>query len=1170
MKTKMSVSNNAWNSDVKYALGFYRMIGRIMGIWPLDNKDINFKLRIVFIIIVQVGECIDLMRRFLNNGNCGDILDMMNVLIWFTCAIMTAIKVIFLTVHQYKLYPIIISAVDDWSTTSDEKSRSIMLRYALIGRTVFIIQMTGAYVAVFTNLFIKLPFIISFWNDRFNHNITIEGVPPWPNCWVPVDLTFHHYILLFLAQCGVLFVIGTVYNGCDTFFFGIAMHLSGQFVVLQKNLEHLNEMNKSVQYTDRLKYFVKRHKHILRLASNFEDTYNLIILIHVGIAAVLICSSGITMLISLRSLDLFAITAIMSRILLTYVIIFLYSYVGEELRYSKIENPYLFVIIVRKEIKGCITLNKIFIRSGMKTCLHGIICFIRIRRSHRNYVHTMNSEESSEVAWNSDTIYALGLHKTLTRLLGIWPIENRKYFVVCQTAFGSILQLMVVIIYTIGLITKGNCGTIIDFVDAITLISVSTLSVLKFIPLHLNQRSMSFIVNSAIEDWKNIESEKLREIMLKYAQKGRIVLIVQMCGAYTTIIPLIFGNLPNPGVITNEKSVNNMTSTFRNIPIGPNCWFSSSAYANIYLAVYFLITLHLIILCTGYIGIDVYIFGIAMHVCGQFELLHYNLVNLDSDEKYYDLRAKIRKLTNRHCHLLTLANEFENALNLIILLQVAVNGFIISFSGILLIWGMQAGNTELIIGSMIRIYLLYFQLFIYSYVGEYLTTQAEKLQVAIYNCSWYKMPPSLVHDLILIMMRIHVRRSYHNYVHTMNSEESSKVAWNSDTNYALGLHRTLTRLLGVWPIERRKYLVICQTAFCSTLQIMVVAIYIIGLLSKGNCGAIIDFVDAISIISVSILSVLKFIPLHLNQRSMFLIVSSAIEDWKNIEGKKLRAIMLKYAYKGRLVFIAQMCGAYVTLIPLIFENLPNPGVITHDKSVNNMISTFRNIPIGPNCWFPSSTFGNIYLAVYFLITLHLIVFCTGYIGIDVYVFGIAMHICGQFELLYHKLMSFDGDENYHDLRKKILLITKRHCHLLMLANEFEKTLNLIILLQVAVNGFIICLSGILLIWGLQAGNTELIIASMIRIYLLYFQLFIYCYIGENLTTQAEKLQVAVYSCSWYKMPPSLVHDLTFIMMRNNYAFHLTAGKIYDMNIPNFQNLIKTMFSYFSVIRLMFE
>ncbi|KAK0086194.1 hypothetical protein PV325_003617 [Microctonus aethiopoides] len=404
----------------------------------------------------------------------------------------------------------------------------------------------------------------------------------------------------------------------------------------------------------------------------------------------------------------------------------------------------------------------------------------------------------------------------------------------------------------------------------------------------------------------------------------------------------------------------------------------------------------------------------------------------------------------------------------------------------------------------------------------------------------------------------------------MNSKESSEVAWNSDAIYALGLHRTLTRLVGTWPIERRRYLVICQTAFCSTLQLIVVIIYIIGLITKGNCDAIIDFVDGISLISVSTLSVFKFIPLHLNQGSMFLIVHSAIEDWKNIEGKKLRGIMLKYAYKGRLVFIVQMCGSYMTILPLIFGNFPNPSVNTHEKSVNNMTSLFRNIPIGPNCWFSSSASGNVYLAFYFLVILHLVILCTGYIGIDVYIFGIAMHVCGQFELLCHRLVNLDGDENYYDLREKIHEITERHCHLLMLANEFEKTFNLIILLQVGVNGFIICFSGILLIWGLQSGNAELIIASMIRIYILYFQLFIYCYVGENLTTHAGKLQAAVYNCSWYKMPPTLVHDLTFIMMRNNYSFHLTAGKFLDMNIPNFQKLIKTMFSYFSVIRLMFE
>lgn len=216
----------------------------------------------------------------------------MDVISWIVCGLLTAIKVIFLTIYKHKMYPIICSAVEDWSTIVDKQSRFIMLQYAYVGRIVAIIQMSGAYIACFIQLFTRLPFIISFWNDGFNSTVAVQGVPPWPSCWVSADMTFYHYIFHFIVQSFILLVIGTVYNGCDTFFFGIAMHICGQFVVFQKNFRHLHAMNNSILNVNQLKYFVKRHKYLLELADNFEETYNLVILIHVGAATVLICASG--------------------------------------------------------------------------------------------------------------------------------------------------------------------------------------------------------------------------------------------------------------------------------------------------------------------------------------------------------------------------------------------------------------------------------------------------------------------------------------------------------------------------------------------------------------------------------------------------------------------------------------------------------------------------------------------------------------------------------------------------------------------------------------------------------------------------------------------------------------------------------------------------------------
>lgn len=87
--------------------------------------------------------------------------------------------------------------------------------------------------------------------------------------------------------------------------------------------------------------------------------------------------------------------------------------------------------------------------------------------------------------------------------------------------------------------------------------------------------------------------------------------------------------------------------------------------------------------------------------------------------------------------------------------------------------------------------------------------------------------------------------------------------------------------------------------------------------------------------------------------------------------------------------------------------------------------------------------------------------------------------------------------------------------------------------------------------------------------ILYFsaQIFIYCYAGDKLSSKVKNSCLAVYSCSWYNFSINTRKDIVYIMLRVNKEFHLTAGKFYYMNLPNFTNIVKTMVSFFSVMRL---
>ncbi|XP_074108379.1 LOW QUALITY PROTEIN: uncharacterized protein LOC141533405 [Cotesia typhae] len=291
----------------------------------------------------------------------------------------------------------------------------------------------------------------------------------------------------------------------------------------------------------------------------------------------------------------------------------------------------------------------------------------------------MDYKKHEIIKWNSDTSYALGPYKLLTQSIGIWPLDH---FGICfsPSFFSSIIQCLVTTIYIYELITKGNCDLITDIVDALSLVATSIMSISKIIVPLINKKKMYFIIKSLIKDWTTVCDEKSKKIMLNYAFAGRIFLFVTMISSNSVVIGLILDNPPTTYKFSPDQISDNAT-VLRNIPIGANCWVSTSISMSIYFAYYSLLAVHLFLVCITNAGNDSCMCGIALHVCGQFKLLYTDMESLDGKKNFFSLRKQINRLSRRHIYLINLANKFQGTFSLTILLQVTTNLFVISISG---------------------------------------------------------------------------------------------------------------------------------------------------------------------------------------------------------------------------------------------------------------------------------------------------------------------------------------------------------------------------------------------------------------------------------------------------------------------------------------------------------
>ncbi|XP_063977332.1 odorant receptor 13a-like [Diachasmimorpha longicaudata] len=401
----------------------------------------------------------------------------------------------------------------------------------------------------------------------------------------------------------------------------------------------------------------------------------------------------------------------------------------------------------------------------------------------------------------------------------------------------------------------------------------------------------------------------------------------------------------------------------------------------------------------------------------------------------------------------------------------------------------------------------------------------------------------------------------------MEYDDNLHQHWNVDVHYALVFSKWWCKSLGIWPWQHNELLSIVQTSSIGLMVIIGGVLSSTQLLTKGNCGVTTDLLDTLTGIMIFYISFIKIFCLWFHQQQLRYIILSIIHDWLHIREAQSRKIMHQYAHWGRLAFILQITSVSVAVIMAVWIDPPNvtSGISKSDNS------SIRPLILAPSCWIPITMPIHIYLLYYYVNFIAAICVALVYAGCDALMFSAALHICGQFEILEASIEMLSDGDDYLTQKIKIKSYSKRHNHLIRLGKRMDTLANMIILSELLTNSVLICTSGIVVLANVRTGNVNRVMMSWgARICALYMQFFMYCYVGEKLLSHAEKLRSIVYNCSWYNLSVNIAKDIEFIIMRNNYFCHLTGGKFLIMNYESFTKITKSLFSFFSILRVTLE
>ncbi|XP_050479433.1 odorant receptor 4-like [Bombus huntii] len=303
--------------------------------------------------------------------------------------------------------------------------------------------------------------------------------------------------------------------------------------------------------------------------------------------------------------------------------------------------------------------------------------------------------------------------------------------------------------------------------------------------------------------------------------------------------------------------------------------------------------------------------------------------------------------------------------------------------------------------------------------------------------------------------------------------------------------------------------------------------------------------------------------LLLRQEDINYCIERVRSDWKIITRVQDRYEMWKNAKLGR--YVAGFCAGFMqgTMIYTCIVL----GAFRRTIKVGNETMDIYTLPC-PAYKFAVQTnpTHDIILGTQFLSAL---VVSSGAAGSFSLATVFASHALGQLNIMVTWVDEFTNQTKQQNKQahiNKIGVIVEHHLRVLSLIARIERIMSPICFMEMFKCMLGMCMPCYYILAEWSEHNVQAMIIYVMVFLSMTFNIFLICYIGEVLKEQCQKVGDMVYMTNWYQLPDKNILSIIMIISRSHMEVKITAGKIITMSVYTFGNIIKTVFTYFNMLR----
>ncbi|XP_044587114.1 odorant receptor Or1-like [Cotesia glomerata] len=381
--------------------------------------------------------------------------------------------------------------------------------------------------------------------------------------------------------------------------------------------------------------------------------------------------------------------------------------------------------------------------------------------------------------------------------------------------------------------------------------------------------------------------------------------------------------------------------------------------------------------------------------------------------------------------------------------------------------------------------------------------------------------------------------------------------------YNIKVSLTLTKYIGTWPplLEpyRSIYLFYTFLSFIFILGIYLTVQTVNLFVIWGNIELMIA--TAFLLMTNSIHAYKVFVILKNQKRIQVLLDKLSTVNYYSNEAKYER-VFTYYAWQGLLHHAAYQ--SFGTIAVSCWGATPIADAIAGNT---------RRLPM--EAWYPYDT----KKSPAFEITsghqaIAVIIACFHNIAMDTLITGLINAACCQLEIIKQNLKNIDlnfsdycvVEKNEKDLlNKQINRIIEHSNEIYNFVKEVENIFGIVILLQLTANCLIICISAFHITQMTVFIPVEFF-GMMVYLCCMTYQIFIYCYHGNELELQSASIGRAAFSGHWWKFHKSYNRSLGLLITRFNKSIIFTAGPLMKLSLQLFVSILRMSYSFFTLLK----